>query len=87
MTRDSGRDNVEEPRKKWFKSSFSGPNDCCIEVTFNMDAVQVRDSKYQRDPSNDVEREPILSFTNAEWTAFIAGVKAGEFDRADTGTR
>lgn len=35
-------------------------------------SVAVRDSK---DPAG-----PVLTFTPAEWTAFIAGAKDGEFD-------
>jgi hypothetical protein len=36
--------------------------------------VAVRDSKNQRGP--------VLVFTPAEWAAFVAGVKDGEFDQA-----
>jgi Domain of unknown function (DUF397) len=33
----------------------------------------VRDGKLR-------ETSPVLMFTSAEWRAFLAGVKAGEFD-------
>lgn len=36
-------------------------------------AVGVRDSKDQAGA--------VLAFTAGDWTAFLAGVKAGEFDR------
>lgn len=48
----------------------------CVEVGQSSDgSVLVRDSK-------DAERATSLRFTSAEWTAFVAGVKAGEFDPA-----
>jgi hypothetical protein len=47
----------------------------CVEVGRSADGgVVVRDSK-------DHRQEP-LTFTAEEWTAFVAGVKAGEFDFA-----
>lgn len=58
----------------WRKSSHSGGNGGqCVEVATNLPGmVAVRDSK---DPDG-----PKLLFTPVEWQAFIAGVKAGEFD-------
>jgi hypothetical protein len=45
----------------------------CVEVGLPPEGgVLVRDTK-------DVSRAP-LSFTEEEWKAFVAGVKAGEFD-------
>jgi len=60
----------------WRKSSYSGDNGGnCVEVAGNLPgAVAVRDSK---DPSG-----PVLTFTPAEWHAFVAGVRDGEFDLA-----
>jgi Domain of unknown function (DUF397) len=44
----------------------------CVEVGRTADgAVLVRDTK---------DRAQALTFTDEEWTAFVAGVKAGEFD-------
>lgn len=44
----------------------------CVEVGRTPEgAVLVRDTK---------DRAQQLSFTDEEWTAFVAGVKAGEFD-------
>ncbi|MCK2219944.1 DUF397 domain-containing protein [Actinomadura sp. ATCC 31491] len=61
-------------KAQWRKSSFSGDNGGeCVEVAELPDAVAVRDSK---DPGG-----PKLLFTPAEWDAFLAGVKAAEFDR------
>lgn len=55
----------------WMKSSFSNAIEC-VEVGKDDERVLVRDSK---DP--DGAR---LSFTPSEWSAFLAGAKAGEFD-------
>jgi hypothetical protein len=47
----------------------------CVEVGRSAEgSVVVRDTK-------DRGQEP-LTFTDEEWTAFVAGVKAGEFDFA-----
>lgn len=55
------------------KSTFSNPNGNCVEVaTPHQGAVLVRDSKNQDGP--------VLAFTPDEWTAFLAGVRAGEFN-------
>lgn len=61
-------------RGEWFKSSFSGTNggSACVEVTVQEDGIAVRDSK---DPGG-----PALRFTAPEWLAFLAGVRANEFD-------
>lgn len=59
----------------WHKSSRSSGNGNCVEVAVIEDAIAVRDSK---DRSG-----PVLVFTPAEWDAFVAGAKDGEFDLAD----
>jgi Domain of unknown function (DUF397) len=54
------------------KSSFSG-GDGCVEVRLLDDGtIGLRDSK-------DTSKPPHL-FTAAEWRAFVAGVRSGEFD-------
>lgn len=62
----------------WRKSSFSGSNgdhDGCVEVAFLPEGgVAVRDTK---DRAIAAHR-----YQAAEWAAFVAGVRAGEFDRA-----
>ncbi len=57
----------------WRKSTRSGGNGDCVETTSLTGAVAVRDSK---DPSG-----PVLLFSAADWGTFLAGTKAGEFDR------
>ncbi len=60
---------------KWFKSSRSRDAQACVEVAhLNGGMVGVRDSKDRTGPA--------LVFSPAEWDAFAAGVKEGEFDRA-----
>jgi hypothetical protein len=58
----------------WQKASYSTSNGGgCVEVTqLPAAVVAVRDSK---DPDG-----PELAFSHADWRAFVAGVKAGEFD-------
>ncbi|MEY9934675.1 hypothetical protein ABH926_009343 [Catenulispora sp. GP43] len=60
------------------KSSYSGANNNnCVEVAIEVAttvSVCVRDTK-------DAARTT-LRFTAEEWKAFIAGVKAGEFELA-----
>jgi len=65
--------DIDRRAIRWIKSSVSTGNGACFEVaTVKQDEILVRNS---RDPEG-----PILSFTKAEWVAFLAGAKAGEFD-------
>lgn len=57
----------------WRKASASSQGEC-VEVAQQDDAVLVRDSK-DRDG-------PVLTFTPAEWAAFLDGARKGEFERA-----
>jgi hypothetical protein len=59
----------------WRKSSFSGANGGnCVEVGQAGDgAVLVRDTK-------DRGHGPVHRYSAAEWRAFVAGVRNGEFD-------
>jgi Domain of unknown function (DUF397). len=56
-------------RQSWRKSSYSADNGAaCVEVTGGIPGmVAVRDSK---DPDG-----PILTFTHAEWRAFLKELK------------
>lgn len=56
----------------WHKSSRSGAAGHCVEVAETPATIHVRDSK---DKSG-----PVLRFAAPDWTAFIDGVRSGEFD-------
>jgi hypothetical protein len=61
----------------WVKSSLSFSNGNCVEVAeLPGGSVGIRNS---RDPAGAV-----LSFTQGEWRAFLAGARLGEFDRFGT---
>ena len=64
---------MQDANLTWRKSTRSGAAGHCVEVANDPAAVLVRDSK-------DAEG-PVLSFAATEWTGFIAGIRAGEFDR------
>jgi len=66
--------NRDRTPATWRKSSFSNSQAACVEVA-DLDGSggrAVRDSKNRTGPA--------LMFTAAEWAAFTAGVRAGEFD-------
>ena len=59
--------------ENWIKSSYcAADKPQCVEVRLSPGSswVRVRDSK---NPDDE------LLFTQGEWSAFVAGVKAGEF--------
>ncbi|RAY13047.1 DUF397 domain-containing protein [Actinomadura craniellae] len=57
---------------RWFKSARSEPSDQCVEIAVVPGRVGVRDTK-NRGSSQ-------LSFTNAEWQAFLQAAKSGAYD-------
>lgn len=57
---------------RWQKSSLSDPNPRCVELAQVDGVIGVRDSK--------VPDRATLQFSESEMAAFIAAVKAGEFD-------
>ena len=59
------------PATGWRKSSASDAV-ACVEVYIADGHVQVRDTKDRPGSS--------LTFTHAEWRAFLTGVRLGEFD-------
>jgi Domain of unknown function (DUF397) len=70
----SNRHSASDSTGIWIKSSLSSYNGNCVEVAgLTGDTIRVRDSKHPR--------AAVLSFTPAEWDAFIGGVHNGEFDR------
>ncbi|MQY11228.1 hypothetical protein SRB5_13430 [Streptomyces sp. RB5] len=62
--------NPSAPRPSWKKSTHSGnQGGDCVEVSAHAAHIHVRDTKNRTGPS--------LTFTPAEWEAFVAGVKKG----------
>jgi hypothetical protein len=57
----------------WRKSSYSGSGNACVEVADLPGGTAVRDSKLG-------DASPVLSVTAPQWSALIAGVRAGELD-------
>jgi hypothetical protein len=59
---------------QWRKSSYSGTNGGqCVEVASNLPGtVAVRDSKDTVGP--------VLAVSDQAWSAFVRGIKRGEFD-------
>lgn len=53
------------------KSSFCANCENCVGVAIEGDAVFV---------TNTTTPGTVTKFTHAEWAAFVAGVKQGEFD-------
>jgi hypothetical protein len=61
----------------WKKSSWSAENGNCVEIAeLPGNKIGVRDSK------DNAAGCPALSFTFAEWSAFVVGLKEGDFDFA-----
>jgi hypothetical protein len=59
----------------WTKSSYSGgQGGNCVEVAASTDGEHV----YVRNTRD--RGGALLDFTPSEWDAFVAGVRAGEFD-------
>jgi hypothetical protein len=57
---------------RWIKSSLSFSNGNCVQVaSLPGGHIGVRDSKNPHGP--------VLQFTPAEWRAFLAGTRRGEF--------
>jgi hypothetical protein len=60
---------------KWRKSTKSSGGNDCVEVADNLpQIVAVRDTK-NRDGAT-------LTFTHRDWSAFLAGIRNGDFDKA-----
>jgi predicted secreted Zn-dependent protease len=66
---------MQDAELTWRKSTRSGAAGHCVEVANVPSAVLVRDSK---DAAG-----PVLAFGATDWTGFIAGIQAGEFDRPE----
>lgn len=61
-------------RGLWRKSTYSQMNGNCVEVgRLASNRIGIRDTK-------DSGTGPVLIFTGAEWDAFVAGAREGQFD-------
>jgi hypothetical protein len=71
----AGATNARDISSRWIKSSYSGPTGGdCVEVAFLDDGqVAMRNSRCPDGPA--------LVFTQAEWTAFLGGLRDGQFGR------
>ena len=66
------------PKRRWRKSSFSNGNGACVEVSYDVGTVLIRDSKYRHDLGNDMSAEPIITIPAQAWATFLAEVETGE---------
>lgn len=64
--------NVEFDHNDFKKSSICRACHQCVEVAHKDGMIAVRDNK-------NLKQAPLF-FNKEEWTAFVAGVKNGEFD-------
>lgn len=69
--------SVLVPEGSWRKSSFSAEATNCVEICFEGDLVSIRDSKYRRDPENNLRQEPVITVTATTWAGFLDGLAAG----------
>lgn len=63
-------DEVARKQLTWYSAHCDGGS--CIRVAASGENIMLGDSK--------VPDGPVLSYTRAEWEAFVTGVKSGEFD-------
>ncbi len=63
----------DQDQLSWHKSAASPYTTTCVEAATVDGGMLLRDST---DPKG-----PILAFSDAEWDAFVTGVRRGEFDR------
>lgn len=56
---------------RWQKSSYSSEGNACVEIAVAAEVILIRESD---DP------ETVVSTTPEKLSAFIRGIKAGEFD-------
>jgi hypothetical protein len=68
----AGVDAPDLRRAQWRTSTYSGGNGSCVEVASNLPGVVlIRDSK---------DRQGQLTVSGPAWSAFVQGIKHGEFD-------
>lgn len=62
----------------WRKSRYSNSQGNCVEVAPTTSGVAVRDSKEVNEIGEG--RASVLAFSPDEWTDFLKGVVAGDFE-------
>ncbi|MFI7664158.1 DUF397 domain-containing protein [Nocardia sp. NPDC049526] len=63
---------TSQDRLVWRTSSYSGTNGGqCVEVAFGGRSVFIRDSKYRRNPANDLAAEPVIEIPAKHWDTFL----------------
>jgi hypothetical protein len=73
----NGMPAAELGEVRWMKSQYSNPNGECVELAaLPTGEIAMRNSRF---PAG-----PVLVYTQAEITAFLAGAKDGEFDQVVT---
>ena len=60
-----------EIKYDWHTSSFTENGSGCVEIKHEDGRVLVRDTKYLRDPANDLAAEPILAMPLTAWPGFL----------------
>ncbi|MBF6330729.1 DUF397 domain-containing protein [Nocardia transvalensis] len=56
------------------KSTYSGANGTCVEVSLGRDSVLIRDSKY----AGPADQQPIVSIAPTDWQSFLDLVLSSE---------
>jgi hypothetical protein len=72
MSRETMLTGLERSRLVWYKAQASTAHGQCVQVARTGGKVVIRDSK---NPDGAV-----LVYTRAEFSAFLEGVRNGEFD-------
>jgi hypothetical protein len=73
----NGMSAVDLGDVRWLKSQHSNPNGACVELAaLPGGEIAMRNSRFPVGP--------VLLYTQAEITAFLAGAKDGEFDHMIT---
>ncbi|MGW4208633.1 DUF397 domain-containing protein [Lentzea sp. NPDC004789] len=70
------RGNLDLRAAEWKRPPEPEPEDGHVEIAF----VEHTDGATYVAMRNSKQLEPVLVFTMAEWDAFVAGAKDGEFD-------
>jgi hypothetical protein len=63
---------MSDTTRQWRKSSYSSTSANCVEVSNGPGTMAVRDSKDRHGPE--------LAVSNQAWSAFVRGIKRGEYD-------